>query len=109
MIGFSEALQAEPQGPHVAEFAGTILEAGRHLLSLIDEILEVAKAGTGTLAAETRPLHLASVLEGAVRLMRNGAEAGGVALSVEALPALPRVLADERRLRRCCSTCSPTR
>lgn len=99
VIGFSEALQAEPQGPHVAEFAGTILEAGRHLLSLIDEILEVAKAGTGTLAAETRPLHLASVLEGAVRLMRNGAEAGGVALSVEALPALPRVLADERRLR----------
>lgn len=99
VIGFSEALIADPQGPHVGEYAGTILEAGRHLLSLIDDILEVAKAGTGTLQAETRPLFLPSVLEGAARLMRNSAEAGGITLAVEALPALPRVLADERRLR----------
>ncbi|PHK94292.1 hypothetical protein CR162_14270 [Pseudoroseomonas rhizosphaerae] len=99
VIGFSEALLAEPGGAHVGEFAGTILEAGRHLLSLIDEILEVAKAGTGTPAAATRPLFLPSVLEGAVRLMGNSAEAAGVVLAAEPLPALPRVLADERRLR----------
>lgn len=99
VIGFSEALAADPRGPHVAEFAGTILEAGRHLLSLIDEILEVAQAGTGRIAASNRALYLPSVLEGAVRLMRKVADAAGVSLVLEPLPALPRAMAEERRLR----------
>lgn len=99
VIGFSEALAAEPGPPHVVEFAGTILEAGRHLLSLIDEVLEVAQAGTGAVPVETRPLYLPSVLESAVRLMQSAAEAAQVTLELAPLPPLPRASADERRLR----------
>nr|WP_305123174.1 PAS domain-containing sensor histidine kinase [Roseomonas sp. GC11] len=100
VIGFSEALAAEPGPPHVAEFATAILEAGRHLLSLIDEILEVARTGTGAAPVETRPLYLPSVLEGVARLLRQGAEAARLSLQLD-LPAnpLPRAMAEERRLR----------
>ncbi|WBV43401.1 PAS-domain containing protein [Pseudoroseomonas cervicalis] len=100
VIGFSEALATDPGGPDVAEFATAIHDAGRHLLALIDEILEVAKAGAGTVRVETRALYLPSVLEGAARLMRQSAEAAGVALLLAPLPAgLPRARAEERRLR----------
>ncbi|WP_162306217.1 PAS-domain containing protein [Teichococcus vastitatis] len=99
VIGFSEALAAEPGPPHVAEFASSILEAGRHLLGLIDEVLAVAQAGTGALQVETRALFLPSVLQGAVRLMRPTAEAAAIILVLEPLPELPRIRADERRLR----------
>ncbi|MDJ0388928.1 PAS-domain containing protein [Roseomonas sp. E05] len=99
VIGFSEALASESGPPHVVEFAGSILEAGRHLLSLIDEVLEVAQAGTGAVPVETRPLYLPSVLGGVLRLMRSTAEAAQVTLTLDPLPALPRALADERRLR----------
>lgn len=99
VIGFSEALQADPNGANVEEFAGTILEAGRHLLSLIDEILEVAQVGTGPLPAQIRPLHLPTVLGNMVRLMGTAAEEARVALILDPLPELPRALAEERRLR----------
>ncbi|MFC3123538.1 PAS-domain containing protein [Pseudoroseomonas globiformis] len=103
VIGFSEALLAEGAAERdplqVAEFAGTILEAGRHLLSLIDEVLAVAQAGAGALRVETRPLYIPSVLDSTLRLMRTTADAAGVELVLEALPDLPRAHADERRLR----------
>jgi hypothetical protein len=99
VIGFSEALVDEVDPQNVAEFSRTILEAGRHLLSLIDEVLAVAQASAGALHMELRPLYIPSILEGTLRLMRPAAEAAGVALTLEPLPELLRGRADERRLR----------
>ncbi|WP_159996840.1 PAS-domain containing protein [Roseomonas sp. 18066] len=100
VIGFSEALAGEAGPPHVVEFATAILEAGRHLLSLIDELLTVAQTGTGAVPVETRPLFLPSVLEGAIRLMRQQAEVASVTLTLAPIPPdLPRAQAEERRLR----------
>jgi signal transduction histidine kinase len=100
VIGFSEALAAEPETPHAREFAQTILQAGRHLLSLIDEILEVAKAGADDFHIGTRALFLPSVLESVARLVRGSAEAAKVTLELlPPPPGLPRGLAEERRLR----------
>jgi signal transduction histidine kinase len=99
VIGFSEALIADPSPQQVTEFAGSILEAGKHLLSLIDEVLAVARADTGALQIETRALLLPPVLESVVRLMRPTADAAGITLVLEPPPELPRIRADERRLR----------
>jgi signal transduction histidine kinase len=99
VIGFSEALVDEVDPQNVKEFARTILEAGRHLLSLIDEVLAVAQAGAGALHMELRPLFMPSILESTLRLMRPAAEAAEVSLSLAPLPDLPRARADERRLR----------
>jgi signal transduction histidine kinase len=99
VIGFSEALVDEVDPQNVTEFASTILEAGRHLLSLIDEVLAVAQAGAGALQMELRPLYMPSILESTLRLMRPAAEAAEVSLTLAPLPELPRAQADERRLR----------
>ncbi|MDB5370103.1 MAG: hypothetical protein JWP20_1661 [Roseomonas sp.] len=101
VIGFSEALIADERRPaEDMEFAGAILDAGRHLLSLIDDILQVAQINSGEIPVETRALHLPSVLESAMRLVRSAACAAGVTLTLEPLPdALPRAMAEERRLR----------
>ncbi|ONG50688.1 hypothetical protein BKE38_17580 [Pseudoroseomonas deserti] len=99
VIGFAEALQNDPGPENVKEFAGTILEAGRELLALIDAVLAVAQMGSGRLQVETRPLHLPSVLDSIARQLRGPAEAAGLTLTLDPLPALPRATAEERRLR----------
>lgn len=101
VIGFSEALLADDRLPEEAlEFSSAILEAGRHLLSLIDDILQVAQIGSGDLPVQTRPLFLPSLLESAVRLVRGVAEVAQVTLTLESCPDdLPRTLGEERRLR----------
>ena len=100
VIGFSEALLTDDRLPEEAlEFSSAILEAGRHLLSLIDDILQVAQIGSGDLPVQTRPLFLPSVLESAVRLVRGVAEVAQVSLTLDCEPELPRCMAEERRLR----------
>jgi signal transduction histidine kinase len=101
VIGFSEALLAEDgMPPSGMEFSAAILDAGRHLLSLIDDILQVSQLGGGEMTAQTRALFLPSVLDSAQRLMRGAADQAGIGLLVEALPQdMPRAQADERRLR----------
>ncbi|MBO1079751.1 PAS-domain containing protein [Roseomonas haemaphysalidis] len=101
VIGFSEALLADEQtAGQGREFSAAILEAGRHLLSLIDDILQVAQVGSGELPVETRALHLPSVLESAVRLVRTSAQEAQVDVVLEPPPdTLPRAQAEERRLR----------
>ncbi|MFC7554153.1 PAS domain-containing sensor histidine kinase [Pseudoroseomonas wenyumeiae] len=100
VIGFSEALLTDDRLPEEAlEFSSAILEAGRHLLSLIDDILQVAQIGSGDLPVQTRPLFLPSVLESAVRLVRGVAEVAQVSLTMECEAELPRCMAEERRLR----------
>jgi signal transduction histidine kinase len=101
VIGFSEALLADEQIPGQGrEFSAAILEAGRHLLSLIDDILQVAQIGSGELPVQTRALHLPSILESAVRLVRTSAEAAQVSVTLDPPPdTLSRAQAEERRLR----------
>ncbi|WP_431271226.1 PAS-domain containing protein [Dankookia sp. P2] len=99
VIGFSEAITADPDPVRGKEYVRSIHEAGRHLLSLIDDILDVARAetvGFTTTESEVAPIPL---LEGVVRVMQATAATAGVAV-VQALPAaLPLLRADALRLR----------
>ncbi|WP_431281077.1 PAS-domain containing protein [Humitalea sp. 24SJ18S-53] len=104
VIGFSDALLSQASAGTVdradaLEFSRAINDAGRHLLSLIDDILDVARAEGSGMAANAVPLDLPSLVQGVARVMRAQAVAAGLALSVELPPDLPRVLADEKRLR----------
>jgi signal transduction histidine kinase len=101
VIGFSEALLAEDgMPPRGMEFSAAILDAGRHLLSLIDDILQVSQLGGREMTAQTRALFLPSVLDSAQRLMRGAADQAGIGLLLEPPPQdMPRAQADERRLR----------
>lgn len=100
VIGFAEALQAEPDPAQVREFAGAVREAGQQLLAVIEDILEVARAGGAQDKAAAARLDPGALASAAAAAMRAAAEQAGLALDAEPAPGLPHVLCDERRLRR---------
>ena len=100
--GFSEIMTAEMFGPlgdrRYKEYAQDILNSGQHLLALINDILDMAKIEAGKMTMSFEPVVVEDVVEDAVRLMRNRAEAGGLALDVQ-LDPLPEIEADYRALK----------
>jgi signal transduction histidine kinase len=99
VIGFSEAFAADPDPSRGAEYVRSIHEAGRHLLVLIDNILDVARAETLGFQTADAGMDIAELAESAIRVMRASAAASGVSLSAELPPSLPRARGDAARLR----------
>jgi signal transduction histidine kinase len=99
VIGFSEVLHGRTTPEQVEEFAAAIQEAGRHLLSLIDDILDITRAESGSLPVVLETVSLAPLLEGAVRMIGAAAASGKLHLATDLPPSLPRIRADGRRLR----------
>jgi PAS domain S-box-containing protein len=100
VIGYAEALMDAPEPAQVAEFAGAVRQAGRQLLGLIDDILDVARAGGPDAALGRAPVDVAALAQALAEAAQTEAAAAGVDLAVEAPPALPQARVDERRLRR---------
>ncbi|MCX8134967.1 MAG: PAS-domain containing protein [Roseococcus sp.] len=99
VIGFSEVLRAGAPAEQTEEFARAIEEAGRHLLSLIDDILDVTRAETGQLPVSLEPVAIGPLLAVVERMLRPQAEKAGLSFALRLPESLPRVRADERRLR----------
>jgi signal transduction histidine kinase len=98
VIGFSEAIVVERDRKRIEEYAGAINEAGRQLLLLIDDILDVARSQTGALSLTEEPVPLAPVLQAAVRDAAEAATAAGLALELSLPGDLPALRGDPRRL-----------
>ncbi len=103
IIGFSEVISGELLGPvgvpAYKTYAGDVLASGRHLLMLINDILDFARAESGRLALREATIDLPVLIEDAVRFLAARAEAGGVMLSYEIAAAPPVITGDETRLR----------
>ncbi len=103
VIGFSEMIVQETFGPvgkpQYRDFAADILHSGRHLLEVITDILDIAKAQSGTIALRLRPVQPQAVMQDAIRIVRNRAESAGVMLEVAMDGPLPILAADAVRLR----------
>ncbi len=74
-----------------------ILRAGRHLLALIDEVLDIARIEAGKLGLAIAPVMLPGVIEEAIGLSQPQAEARGVTITGD-VGGLPLIAADPRRL-----------
>ena len=100
--GFSEILAGEMFGPlgdrRYKEYSQDILSSGQHLLALINDILDMSKIEAGKMSLKREPIHIEDVVEDAIRLMRNRAEAVGLTLSVS-LSDLPEADADYRAIK----------
>ncbi|MEK7427557.1 MAG: ATP-binding protein [Pseudomonadota bacterium] len=100
--GFSEIMVGEMFGQlgdtRYKGYAQDILSSGQHLLALINDILDMSKIEAGKMALKFEPLALEEVAEDAVRLVRNRAEAAGLALTID-FPHLPEVEADYRAVK----------
>ncbi|HET9914800.1 MAG TPA: two-component regulator propeller domain-containing protein, partial [Anaerolineales bacterium] len=77
-----------------------IEQSGQHLLTLIDDVLDLAKIEAGKMDLAPLPFHLPMFLRQIIEIIRARAEAKELSLTYESLSPLPAtVLADEKRLR----------
>jgi signal transduction histidine kinase len=103
VIGFSDVLLAELYGPLGAprykEYAQDIRDSGTHLLSLINDVLDLSRldAQQGTLDDDEFPM--ADVALETIRMVQPQAEKAGVTLECDVPRDLPMVRADRRRIR----------
>jgi signal transduction histidine kinase/DNA-binding response OmpR family regulator len=101
IIGFSEVLLDRMFGDlndRQAEYLGDIHDSGRHLLALLNDILDLSKVEAGQMVLEAGPVDLSPVLRSTVALVRERAARSSLTLQVED-DGLPLVEGDELRLR----------
>ena len=102
ILGLTEALLEEAYGPvneRQATFLSNIEESGRHLLTLINDILDLSKVEAGTLGLELHPVAPADVCSASLRMVKQTAARKKQRLSLRVEEGVPEVLADERRLK----------
>jgi signal transduction histidine kinase len=102
IIGFSELLQQQLVGELNEQQLGyvdDVLDAGRHLLSLINEILDLAKVEAGKMELDLADVSLRPTLESGLTMNAERASRAGVALGLTLDPEEITVRADERKLR----------
>jgi PAS domain S-box-containing protein len=80
VIGFAQLLQLDPLKGEQRESVEQILKAGRHLLGLINEVLDIARIEAGTMTMSLEPVHLGSVIAEALSLISPLADDAGVQL-----------------------------
>lgn len=102
VVGFSQLLLEGTEGelnPEQKIDAGKILNAGRHLLSLVNDVVDISKIESGMVELSRRRVDLAKVIREALEAASGLSRGGAVGLEVELPEDLPPAYADETRLR----------
>jgi two-component system, cell cycle sensor histidine kinase PleC len=106
ILGFSEVMQAEMFGPldnpKYREYAGNIVDSGKHLLHLIDDILDLTRIESGRYELHEEPIRLTDIIGECHRLLKLRGDSKGIDIAEEAQPGLPMVRADRRAIRQIC-------
>jgi signal transduction histidine kinase len=102
IIGFSELLSERMFGEinaKQAEYLSDILESGRHLLSLINDILDLSKIEAGRMELEATDFDLPSAIANALILVRERAQRRAITLGRAVDERLGTIRADERKVK----------
>jgi signal transduction histidine kinase len=102
IIGFSEVLLDRMFGElndKQDDYLKDIHSSGRHLLTLINDILDLSKVEAGRMELEPATFDLPSAIGNAMTLVRERAQRHGIALGIAVDPGLGEIVADERKLK----------
>jgi signal transduction histidine kinase len=102
IIGFSEVLQEQMFGElneKQADYIRDIHSSGHHLLSLINDILDLSKIEAGHMELSVDQFHIPAAVDNAITLVRERAARHGVQLEVEVPDSLGVFYADERKFK----------
>jgi signal transduction histidine kinase/HAMP domain-containing protein len=102
IIGFSEVLLQRMFGelnPKQDEYLQDVLSSGQHLLSLINDILDLSKVEAGRMDLELARFHLPQALQDTLTLVRERAVRHGIDVSLEVDGRLGEFVADERKIK----------
>jgi len=105
ILGFSEVVRDRVLGQNQAawdkysEYASSIHTSGKHLLSLISEILDLSKIEAGSYVLDIAPIDLRDVVEGALKIIETAAKRAGVEIHCKLPEEAVLVSADDRSIR----------
>ncbi|MFJ4029351.1 ATP-binding protein [Paenarthrobacter sp. NPDC089989] len=100
ILGFAQLLQDLPLSPRAAESASHILDAGKHLLALVNDVLDITWIEAGAPGIASAPVPAIESIHQALELVRPLAAAQDIEIASDLHGALHRyVLADTQRLR----------
>jgi signal transduction histidine kinase len=99
--GFAELLMLDKDSltPRQRETVEIILDNCRHLVRLLNDLLDLARSDAGRLAIRPQPTEVAPLIDDVVRTMRAQTEAASQILSEEIQPGLPLIEAEPDRIR----------
>ena len=98
ILGFAQILEMDDLNPRQTANIEHILRAGKHLLGLINEVLEITRIETGTLSFSPEPTRVKNVINETLDLVQALAEKQNIHLDVQSLPE-EYILADHQRLK----------
>jgi signal transduction histidine kinase len=102
VIGFSSMLQARVFGELNAkqsEYVDDIHSSGQHLLSLINDILDLSKIEAGSMELQLTTFNVAAAIDSTITLIRERAARHTISVEHADGPGLPDITADERRFK----------
>ncbi len=102
IIGFAELLydgQVDPASPQHKEFLGDILSSGRHLLQLINDVLDLAKVEAGKLEFRPEEIQVSKVIGEVSAILRTAVSAKRIKLETEIDPTVTEIFLDPGRLK----------
>lgn len=103
IIGFSELMSKETFGPigtpKYIEYLHDIHFSARHLLEIINEVLDMSKIEAGRIELDESVTDVSEIIDSVVRIMTSRAFSSNITLNVERDTDLPRIKADERLMR----------
>ncbi len=102
ILGFADLMLQGLSGdlaPEQREYLTDIMESGKHLLSLVNDILDLSKVEAGMMKLDFGEVDLEELASRSLLMVREKALRHRIRLTTEAAPGLPLVDADERRLR----------
>jgi PAS domain S-box-containing protein len=102
ILGFSEIVATGVLGPiseKYREYGKDILSSGRHLLDVINDILDMSKLEAGRYRLDLRPVDVSKVVAGALRIAEGLAKDKGIRIETAIEPGLPPIEGDERAMK----------
>jgi len=102
IIGFSEVLRDGLLGDLTEQqrkFIGDIFGSGKHLLSLINDILDLSKVEAGKMTLDLEPMDVSSFLKNSLSIISERASARHVRLSMDPVEDLGSLVADPRKVK----------
>jgi signal transduction histidine kinase len=102
IIGFSEILEDQTFGElnkRQVKYVGNILTSGRHLLQIINDVLDLAKIEAGRLELDCEPFVVSTAMNNVVSIVQALANQKNIALELDAQAALPPLYADQPKFK----------
>jgi CheY-like chemotaxis protein len=98
VLGMAHLLNRTHLTPVQANFVAKIEASGKHLLALINDILDLSKIDAGKVSLEENPIEIGGLLENVVSMLHNNAQAKNLQLHIEVSPLPNNLIGDTVRL-----------